>query len=141
MANSLATRRSSPCVFEYGCPPPSNRALPHAFVRATKCSFRNWTTSLFCWDLKLGVYFGLDAVGTRIWQLFGEHELLSDIAKIVAEMTLPKTGAPRPADSHCRIEAARAGHTRLSAQIWFQSHHQRSDPTIHQLSSVPRSDS
>jgi hypothetical protein len=37
-------------------------------------------------DLKSGVYFGLDTVGTRIWQLFGEHELLSDIVqKIVGE--------------------------------------------------------
>jgi hypothetical protein len=37
-------------------------------------------------DLKSGSYFGLDAVGTRIWQLFGEHELLSQIAQtIVAE--------------------------------------------------------
>ena len=37
-------------------------------------------------DLKSGVYFGLDAVGTRIWQLFAEHERLSDVASaIVAE--------------------------------------------------------
>ena len=37
-------------------------------------------------NLKSGVYFGLDPVGTRIWQLFAEHELLADIAQtIVAE--------------------------------------------------------
>jgi hypothetical protein len=30
-------------------------------------------------NLKTGVYFGLDPVGTRIWQLFAEHELLSQI--------------------------------------------------------------
>lgn len=37
-------------------------------------------------NLKSGVYFGLDPVGTRIWQLFAAHELLSDIAQaIVAE--------------------------------------------------------
>ena len=37
-------------------------------------------------NLKSGVYFGLDPVGTRIWQLFSEHELLSEVArKIVAE--------------------------------------------------------
>ncbi len=37
-------------------------------------------------NLKSGVYFGLDPVGTRIWQLFAEHELLAEIARtIIAE--------------------------------------------------------
>ena len=37
-------------------------------------------------NLKSGVYFGLDPVGTRIWQLFGEHQVLAEIARtIVAE--------------------------------------------------------
>ena len=37
-------------------------------------------------NLKSGVYFGLDPVGTRIWQLFAAHESLSEIAHaIVAE--------------------------------------------------------
>ena len=37
-------------------------------------------------NLKSGVYFGLDPVGTRIWQLFAEHEVLGEIAQtIVAE--------------------------------------------------------
>ena len=37
-------------------------------------------------NLKSGVYFGLDSVGTRIWQLLPEHQLLSDIAaRIIAE--------------------------------------------------------
>ena len=37
-------------------------------------------------NLNSGVYFGLDPVGTRIWQLLSEHDLLSDIAQtIVAE--------------------------------------------------------
>jgi len=37
-------------------------------------------------NLKSGVYFGLDPVGTRIWQLFAEHEVLSDVAQaVVAE--------------------------------------------------------
>ena len=37
-------------------------------------------------NLKSGVYFGLDPVGTRIWQLFAEHEVLAEIARtIVAE--------------------------------------------------------
>ena len=37
-------------------------------------------------NLKSGVYFGLDPVGTRIWQLFSEHEVLSEVAQaVVAE--------------------------------------------------------
>jgi hypothetical protein len=34
-------------------------------------------------NLNSGVYFGLDPVGTRIWQLFAEHELLSEIAQVI----------------------------------------------------------
>ena len=42
-------------------------------------------------NLKSGVYFGLDAVGTRVWQLFEKHELLADIAEaIVAEFDVPE---------------------------------------------------
>jgi hypothetical protein len=36
-------------------------------------------------DLTSGVYFGLDPVAARIWQLFGAHELLSEIAWRVHE--------------------------------------------------------
>jgi hypothetical protein len=36
-------------------------------------------------DVRSGVYFGLDPVGARIWQLFGAHELLSEIARRVRE--------------------------------------------------------
>jgi hypothetical protein len=32
-------------------------------------------------NLKTGVYFGLDGVGTRIWQLLGEHEALSEVVR------------------------------------------------------------
>ena len=42
-------------------------------------------------NLKSGVYFGLDPVGTRIWQLFAEHEVLAEIAQtIVAEYDVPE---------------------------------------------------
>ena len=34
-------------------------------------------------DLKTGVYFGLDHVGTRIWQLMGLHPVLSDVVSHV----------------------------------------------------------
>lgn len=37
-------------------------------------------------NLKSGIYFGLDPVGTRIWQLLADQDQLSDIARtIVAE--------------------------------------------------------
>jgi hypothetical protein len=35
--------------------------------------------------LNSGVYFGLDPVGTRIWQLLAEHEQLSDIARAIMD--------------------------------------------------------
>ena len=34
-------------------------------------------------NLTTGVYFGLDPVGTRIWQLFAEREVLADIAHAI----------------------------------------------------------
>ena len=34
-------------------------------------------------NLKSGVYFGLDPVGTRIWQLFAEHESLAEVAQVI----------------------------------------------------------
>ena len=34
-------------------------------------------------NLKTGTYFGLDAVGTRIWQLLAEHEMLSEVAHVI----------------------------------------------------------
>ena len=32
-------------------------------------------------DLKTGIYFSLDTVGTRIWQLLREHEVLSKVVE------------------------------------------------------------
>lgn len=36
-------------------------------------------------DLKTGVYFGLDRVGTRMWQLMGEKESLAAVAEAVCD--------------------------------------------------------
>lgn len=36
-------------------------------------------------DLKTGVYFGLDRVGTRMWHLMGEHKVISDVVHAVTE--------------------------------------------------------
>ncbi len=36
-------------------------------------------------DLKTGVYFGLDPVGTRIWHLLQEHQSLQKVLDSLAE--------------------------------------------------------
>lgn len=36
-------------------------------------------------NLKSGIYFGLDAIGTRIWQLFSTHHVLSAVAREIVE--------------------------------------------------------
>jgi len=34
-------------------------------------------------NLETGFYFGLDEIGTRIWQLLAQHGRLSDVCKIL----------------------------------------------------------
>ena len=36
-------------------------------------------------NLKSGIYFGLDPIGTRIWQLFAQHGALSEIAQVITD--------------------------------------------------------
>jgi len=36
-------------------------------------------------NLKSGVYFGLDTTGTRMWQLMSEHGALSDVVKAMMQ--------------------------------------------------------
>jgi hypothetical protein len=36
-------------------------------------------------DLKTGVYFGLDQVGTRIWHLLQEHQFLQEVLDSLVE--------------------------------------------------------
>ncbi|MBL0141403.1 MAG: PqqD family protein [Betaproteobacteria bacterium] len=36
-------------------------------------------------NLNSGMYFGLDAVGTRIWQLIAEQEQLGEVARLIEE--------------------------------------------------------
>lgn len=36
-------------------------------------------------SLTSATYFGLDEVGTRIWQLLAEHEQLSEIARVIVD--------------------------------------------------------
>jgi hypothetical protein len=36
-------------------------------------------------DMQTGVYFGLDRVGTRIWGLLGEHNIVSEVVAAMTE--------------------------------------------------------
>jgi hypothetical protein len=36
-------------------------------------------------NLKSGIYFGLDGIGTRIWQLFSNHQALSAIVQVITD--------------------------------------------------------
>jgi hypothetical protein len=36
-------------------------------------------------DLKSGVYFGLDRVGTRVWGLLGEHKIIGRAVEAMTE--------------------------------------------------------
>ena len=36
-------------------------------------------------NLKSGIYFGLDAIGTRIWQLFSNHQALPAIVQVITD--------------------------------------------------------
>jgi hypothetical protein len=61
-------------------------------------------------NLKSGVYFGLDPVGTRIWQLFAEHELLAEIRRRRGPLR------HRPADAGGGFGEAGTGHAELGAR-------------------------
>jgi coenzyme PQQ synthesis protein D (PqqD) len=42
-------------------------------------------------NLKTGVYFGLDAVGTRVWQLFSDRKGVAQVLDaLVAEYEVPR---------------------------------------------------
>lgn len=47
--------------------------------------FRNLSDEAVLVNLKTGHYFGLDPVGTRIWELLGSRERLSDVLAAVLE--------------------------------------------------------
>lgn len=47
--------------------------------------FRHLQDELVVLELKRGVYFGLDPIGTRIWQLLREERSLQDVLTAVVE--------------------------------------------------------
>lgn len=47
--------------------------------------FRDLQGEMVLLNLKSGVYFGLDPMGTRIWQLIREHQFLHKVLRAVVE--------------------------------------------------------
>lgn len=53
--------------------------------------FRDLQGELVCLNLATGVYFGLDQVGTRIWQLLQEHQSLQLVLEhLIEEYEVPE---------------------------------------------------
>jgi hypothetical protein len=53
--------------------------------------FRQLDDEAVLLDLKSGTYFGLNTVGTRVWQLLGEQATLSSVLDtLVAEYDVPR---------------------------------------------------
>lgn len=54
--------------------------------------FRDLQGELVLLNLTTGVYFGLDQVGTRIWQLLQEHQVLQSVLdRMVEEYEVAET--------------------------------------------------
>jgi hypothetical protein len=47
--------------------------------------FRELDTEAVLLNLKTGVYFGLNPVGTRVWQLLAEHRALGRVLEIMLD--------------------------------------------------------
>lgn len=47
--------------------------------------FRDLQGEMVLLNLKSGVYFGLDPMGTQIWQLIQEHQFLHNVLQAVVE--------------------------------------------------------
>jgi hypothetical protein len=73
---------------------PSSSAAPPAHAESVRISrqvlFRSVGDEAVLLDLASSRYFGLDGVGTRIWQLFAEHRRLSEVAdRLLVEYDAP----------------------------------------------------
>lgn len=60
-------------------------ALTSRLRIATDVVFHDLQGEIVLLNLKTGVYFGLDPVGTRIWQLIQEHHSLQDVLASLVE--------------------------------------------------------
>ena len=69
--------------------PASRERAPSLSCRVQVCEgvlFQELQGEAVLLNLNSGIYFGLDAVGTRMWQLIVEHEQLAPVVQsVVAE--------------------------------------------------------
>jgi hypothetical protein len=59
--------------------------LDDAVVKSDDALFRELETEAVLLNLKTGVYYGLNPVGTRAWQLLSEHGRLSRVAGLMLD--------------------------------------------------------
>jgi hypothetical protein len=59
--------------------------LTENLIVSSQCIARQVGDETVILDLGSGTYFGLDAVGGRIWQLLGEGKSLNEICEVVLD--------------------------------------------------------
>jgi hypothetical protein len=59
-------------------------SLRHTLRIRPDVVFRQLDDEAVLLDLKSGTYFGLNTVGTRVWQLLGDHVALSTVLETLA---------------------------------------------------------
>jgi len=69
------------------------RVSGYSSVVATKTKFPLILAEAVILDLKSGVYYGLNDVGTRIWHLIQEPKTLNEIQDAILEVRLSLTVA------------------------------------------------
>ena len=60
-------------------------SLDDALTMAPDVMFRNLNDEAVLLDLKNGTYFGLNDIGTRIWELILEHGSLSQVRDLILQ--------------------------------------------------------
>jgi hypothetical protein len=63
--------------------PMTRITLEHTFVLSKDAVFRDLDGEAVILDLAAGTYFGLNAVGTRMWQLLEQHGRLRDVHDVL----------------------------------------------------------
>jgi len=63
----------------------SDAQLPPAVAISRDVVFRDLDGEAVILDLASGVYFGLDPVGTRMWQLIEQHGALDEVLRVMCD--------------------------------------------------------
>ena len=70
--------------------------LPGSVAISRDVVFRDLDGEAVILDLASGVYFGLDPVGTRMWQLIEQHGVMDEVVRALCE----EYDAPRETIAH-----------------------------------------